>query len=114
MICRPLATENCYELAAPLVFWVDYKRQVVPVGFRFKGSIPRGAWTLVTNPYDPRCIRGFCIHDYLYENHVCKRAAADLKLKQVILNDRCPKETAETIYSTVKLCGGAAWELGNA
>jgi len=109
MIIRPLPKEDCYELVEPLVFWVDYKRQVVPVGFRFKGSIPRIFWTIVTNPYDPTGARAFCIHDYLYDTHLCSRKNADLKLLQCLLNDGMPKETADTIFSTVRIAGRSAW-----
>ena len=113
MICRPIPKEDCYELVEPLIFWVDYRRCVVPAGFKFKGSIPRLFWTPVTNPYDPRCARGFAIHDYLYEAKICSKEHADLKLKQCLLNDRCSKELAETIYSAVKMFGKHNWEIAD-
>ena len=109
MICKPIPKEDCYELVEPLVFWVDYKRREAHAGFRFKGSIPKIFWSMVTNPYDPKCVRGFAIHDYLYETHLCSREAADIKLKQCLLNDGKDKETAETIFATVRFVGSIAW-----
>ena len=109
MIVKPIPSEDCFELVEPLVFWVDKMRQVVPAGFRFRGSVPRLFWSMVVTPYDPKCLRGFCIHDYLYETHLCSRKSADLKLKQVILNDGLDKESAETVYSAVHWFGKKAW-----
>ena len=77
MICKPIPKEDCYELVEPLVFWVDYKRREAHAGFRFKGSIPKFFWSMVTNP--------------------------------CLLNDGKDKETAETIFATVRFVGSIAW-----
>jgi hypothetical protein len=110
MIVKPIPAEDCFELVEPLVFWVDKKRQEVPPGFRFRGSVPRLFWTAVVTPYDPKCLRGFCIHDYLYEAHICSRKSADLKLKTVIISDGLNKDSAETIYFAVDKFGKRAWK----
>ena len=112
MICKPCPREDCYELVEPLVFWINYRRCVVPAGFKFKGSIPKLFWTVITNPYDPKCHRGFCIHDYLYQitPPICSREEADNKLRQCMLNDEKDKESVETIFWTVRRVGWYSWE----
>ena len=112
MICKPIPKTDEFELVEPLVFWVDKKRQEVPVGFRFRGSVPKIFWGIIVSPYDPKCLRGFCIHDYLYDTHLCSRDSADKKLKRDILNDGLDKESAEMIYSMVDLFGKRAWKKG--
>jgi len=116
MICRPVPRQNIYELVEPLVFWVDYKRFEVPAGFKYSGSIPKIFWTILTNPYDPRCVRGFCIHDYLYQvtPPVCSRETADEKLRQCLINDGKDKESVETVYTTVRSVGWYSWRENRA
>lgn len=109
MICKPIPGEDCYELMEDLRFWVNQKEEVVPKGYRAKASIPRIFHTALVSPFDPRVIRGGFIHDYLYETGLCDRETADLKFKEVLLNDKLDEESAETIYSTVRAAGWYAW-----
>lgn len=109
MIVKPIPETDEFELVEPLVYWVNRIRREAPIGFRFRGSVPRLFWRVVT-PYSPKCLRGFCIHDHLYETHTCSRKDADKKLKQVILADGEDKETSEVIYLAVKGFGGPSWK----
>ena len=110
MLCRPIPGEDCYELMEDLRFWVNGKEEIVPFGYRAKASIPRICYTILVSPFDPRVIRGGFIHDYLYDTGLCDRKTADLKLKEVLLNDKLDEESAETIYFTVRRVG---WHARN-
>ena len=113
MIVKPLPKINCYELCEPLVFWVAYRRCVVPTGFVSDGaSIPQLFWTVTTSPFHPKIIRGAIIHDYLYRVHIVSRELADLKLKTVIISDGLSKELADTIHAAVRVAGRRAYKYG--
>lgn len=113
MIVKPLPKANRYELVEPLTFWVNKKREQVPAGFVFDGaSIPRLFWRVLTSPYQPRILRAACIHDYLYRTNLVSRKVADLKFRQVLINDGTDKESAETMYVGLRLGGKSAYRSG--
>ena len=109
MVVKPIPETNEYELVEPLVYYVNKIRYEAPQGFRFRGSIPKVLWTPLVSSYDPKCLRGFCIHDHLYDTGVCSKEDADFKLRSVVRADGLDKDTAEMIYSGVKWFGGLAW-----
>ena len=113
MIIEPLPKIDCYQLVEPLKFWVDYIECEIPAGFVSDGaSIPRMFWSIITSPFHPKVIKRAFQHDYLYRVHIVPKDRADRKFKKGLIYDDFAKETAETMYSALKLFGGSAYANG--
>ena len=112
MICKPIPEANKYELVEPLVFYINKKRHVIPVGFRFECSVPVIFYRVLKTPFDPDVMQAACVHDYLYSNHICTKDQADLKFKALLIYNGVSKETAETLYTGVMLFGHHAYSKG--
>ena len=111
MIAKPIPHSDEWELVDDLFFRLNGKGHFVPGGYRSDGaSIPRLFWTVTTTPFNPRVIRAAFIHDYLYGlGTLCNREEADGLFKEIMLEDGCDPETADTLHGAVRLCAGGHW-----
>lgn len=83
----------------------------VPKGFIFDGaSIPRAAWSVLGyTPFHPQVILAALVHDWLYLNHQCSRAEADLIFKILLLKNGVDPHAAEQMYLAVRSAGWLFW-----
>ena len=73
------------------------------------GSVPRFGWRVAGQPFDPRYITAFLVHDWLYSTHVLDRATADAVLYHAMRKEGASWAKARMYYCAVRMCGGSHW-----
>jgi len=113
MIVSPLVEEEMYQLKADFKFIANGLTFIIPAGFVFDGaSIPKIFWTITTSPFNPKVMRAACIHDFLYRTHAIPRKQADKLFMQILIEDGMAEESAEVLYSAVRVGGHTAYKTG--
>lgn len=91
-------------------FTLNGKDYVVPAGFTSNGcSVPRFLWSLLSPAIDNTTIKASCVHDWLYENHVCTRKEADQWYRDDLKANGYPTWKANLVYVGVRVGGGSHW-----
>lgn len=112
---KPFADNQQWMLVDDLVYILGQTRVAVtvPKGFVTDfASIPRAFWSFGLSP-NGKYSRAAIVHDYLYWTQSCSRLEADNILVIAMKESLVPEATRNTIYSGVRIGGGAAWD-GNA
>ena len=82
----------------------------IPAGFETDGgSVPRFGWRVAGDPYDPRYIASFLVHDWLYATHALERDAADAVLYHAMRKEGASWVKARMYYRAVRWFGGSHW-----
>lgn len=94
------------ELLEPVPFVLNGEEYVVPKGYLSNGfSCPRFLWTIISPAIDHRTLKSACVHDWLYENHVCTRDEADHLFLEMLIEAGMSRQKACTIYLAVRFFG---------
>ena len=106
--------ESRYRLIAPYNFIIElsgYERVFqIPAGFETDGgSVPRFGWRVAGEPFDPRYIASFLVHDWLYTVHALERDAADAVLYHAMRKEGASWVKARMYYRAVRWFGGSHW-----
>ena len=98
------------ELLEPIPFAIKGREYVVPQGYLSNGfSCPRFLWPLISPAIDNRTLRSACIHDWLYDNHVCTRKEADKWFIDSLIENGFPRWKAWLSYLGVMAFGWSHW-----
>jgi hypothetical protein len=98
-----------WMLVEPLVFRLDKDEIVVPAGFVHDlASIPWFVQGVVqkNGPYS----RAAVVHDFLYWEQGCSRSQSDRIMLLAMKASNVSSATQHTIYGTLVLLGGWAWD----
>ena len=113
-------TVQLWEVMQPLTFVsVNWGPLTVPAGMVTDfGSVPRMTKAIVDDD-DPRFLRGFLIHDFLYwragnlgDGRLLTRIDADDVLCECARSDGAPAFKIFVVRAAVRIGGAAAWAKG--
>jgi hypothetical protein len=102
----PIPESGTYMLAMSVYIEGIY----IPSGFQWNGaSIPKFLWPILGSPFAPEMMVASLVHDYLYSDepavrHISRKQADNIFRKLLIANGM-DKETAETLYTGVRIGG---------
>ena len=101
---------DLYQLTEPFHFAIRGKHFTIPRGFMADGaSIPAILQPWSYTPFHPKVLRAAFGHDFQYRGHLVDRKVADIKFREMCLEDGVPEVVAQKMYKVVRKFGEAAW-----
>jgi hypothetical protein len=87
----------------------------IPMGFEWNGaSIPRFLWPILGSPFAPEMMVASLVHDYLYSKvsagYIISRREADKIFRKLLMANGMDEETAETLYTGVRVGGRSHYQ----